>query len=226
VWFSGSIVGALLGQQTALLGLVGAATGLLLPWMHHALKRYQHSHISYGNVGARFRPAIGRFYFVYLKGLLLLFMGAAGGSFAAIGIGWLIDAVRRGLGLDSHGSTGIIAMVAAGTVGLIAYLGVWPYFAARLQQLVWGNTQLGPVGFETKIRAWPLLLLVGKSVALTLVTLGLYWPYAAVALARYRIENMEVIAPEALSETAASVGAAPVAAGEGAADLFGLDVGL
>lgn len=226
VWFSGSIAGALIAQQTALLGLVGIATGLLLPWMHHALKRYQHARISYGNVGARFKPAVGRFYVVYLKGLLLLFLAAAVGSFGAIGINWVVNGVREQLGLDSAASGSMVALITAGAVGLIAYLGVWPFFAARLQQLVWGNTQLGPVGFETKIRAWPLLLLVAKCVVLTLVTLGLYWPYAAVALARYRIENMEVIAPAALAETAATVGASPVAAGEGAADMFGLDVGL
>jgi uncharacterized membrane protein YjgN (DUF898 family) len=54
----------------------------------------------------------------------------------------------------------------------------------------------------------------------------LYWPYAAVALARYRIENMEVIAPAALNDAVTGVSARTVAAGEGAADVFGLDVGL
>ena len=61
---------------------------------------------------------------------------------------------------------------------------------------------------------------------LTVATLGLFWPYAAVALARYRIENMEVIAPAVLGEAVAGISASTVATGEGAADLFGLDVGL
>jgi len=82
------------------------------------------------------------------------------------------------------------------------------------------------VHFETRIRAWPLLRLVLKCVLLTVLTLGLFWPYAAVALARYRIECMDVIAPAVLGDAVAEVAASTVATGEGAADLFGLDVGL
>jgi uncharacterized membrane protein YjgN (DUF898 family) len=225
IWFSGTILGALLVPMTVL-GVVGIATGLLLPLMHHALKRYQHARISYGNVAATFKPALGRFYFVYFKGLLLLFVTAAIGSFAALGVMWVANLLRRTFGFEGQGDTQLAAMVAAGGVGLIAYLGVWPYFSTRLQQIVWGNSHLASVGFETRIRAWPLLLLVLKCVSLTVITLGLYWPYAAVALARYRIENMEVIAPAALNDAVTGVSARTVAAGEGAADVFGLDVGL
>jgi len=223
IWFSGTIAGALLVPMT---GVVGLATGLLLPWMHHALKRYQHARISYGNVGATFKPALGRFYFVYFKGMLLLFVTAAIGWAAALGVMWAANFVRTTFGLGGRADAPLAAMLAAGAVGLIAYLGVWPYFSTRLQQIVWGHSHLGSVGFETRIRAWPLLLLVIKCVLLTLITLGLYWPYAAVALARYRIENMEVIAPAALNEAVTGVSARTVAAGEGAADVFGLDVGL
>jgi len=225
IWFSGTILGALL-VPLPVLSLAGMATGLLLPFMHHALKRYQHARILYGSVSATFKPALGRFYFVYFKGLLLLAVSAAAGSFAALGVTLAYNQLRSALGIEGHGDTRIAAIVAAGAVGLIAYLGVWPYFSARLQQVVWGNSHLGSVGFETHIRAWPLLLLVLKCVTLTVVTLGLYWPYAAVALARYRIENMDVIAPAELAETVAGVRARTAAAGEGAADLFGLDVGL
>lgn len=225
IWFSGTIVGALLGQGFEL-AIAGGATGLLLPLMHHALKRYQHTRISFGNVGASFKPAIGRFYFTYFKGMLLLFASAAVGGFGSLGLTWAINQARTTLGLDVHGDGQLAAMITAGAVGLIAYIGVWPYLSTRLQQIVWSNSHLGTVGFETRIRAWPLLLLVLKCVALTVFTAGLYWPYAAVALARYRIENMEVIAPAVLGETVGGVSASTIAAGEGAADVFGLDVGL
>jgi uncharacterized membrane protein YjgN (DUF898 family) len=224
VWFSGTIIGALAGPGFAL-ALAGLATGLLLPAMHHALKRYQHTRISYGNVGATFKPAVGRFYMTYIKGSLLLFVSAASAGFLALGVTWAVNGVRAAIGLD-HADSQFVAMVTAGAIGLIAYLGVWPYFSVRLQQIVWGNSRLGSVGFHTHIRASPLLRLVLKCVVLTVLTLGLYWPYAAVALARYRIENMEVFAPAVLGEAVAGVSARTVAAGEGAADLFGLDVGL
>jgi uncharacterized membrane protein YjgN (DUF898 family) len=225
IWFSGTIIGALVAEGRTL-NVVGSATGLLLPLMHHTLKRYQHSRISYGDVGATFKPALGRFYLTYFKGSLLLMVSAAVGVFVVMGVTWAINAMRASTGVELQDEGNIAAMFAAGAIGLLAYLGVWPYLSVRLQQIVWGNSHLGSVGFQTHVRAWPLLRLVFKCVALTLITLGLYWPFAAVALARYRIENMEVIAPAVLGETVAGINAKTVAAGEGAADLFGLDVGL
>ena len=224
IWFSGTILSAFLVPEV--LVLVGVLPGILLPLMHHTLKRYQHSRVSYGNVGAAFRPAVGRFYGVYIKALLLLSATVVVGSLLAFGASWGFNSLRATLGLEGHLNQQTTAMVIGGTVGAIGYMGVWPYFSTRLQQIVWGNTQLGLVHFETRIRAWPLLRLVLKCVLLTVLTLGLFWPYAAVALARYRIECMDVIAPAVLGDAVAEVAASTVATGEGAADLFGLDVGL
>lgn len=224
LWFSGTILGALFAP-VGVLAVSGIATGLLLPWMHHALKRYQHARASYGSVGAVFYPAVGSFYKIYLMAMLLLGLSSSIASIVAAGGFWLFERLTGGaVGGASHAQT--VGLFTFAAMGALAYLGVWPFFSTRLQQVVWRNTRLGPVGFDTRIRAWPLLVLVAKCVVLTVLTLGLYWPYAAVALARYRIENMDAIAPDALNEALAGVGARVVAAGEGAADIFGLDVGF
>ena len=81
--------------------------------------------------------------------------------------------------------------------------------------------------FRTEIAAWPLFKLVLRNVALTLVTCGLYWPFAAVALARYRVECMRVDADVPLAAIAAGTFArGNVAVGDAAADTFGFDLGL
>jgi uncharacterized membrane protein YjgN (DUF898 family) len=224
LWFSGTILGALV-VPALVIAVAGAATGLLIPAMHHALKRYQHTRITYGDVGATFRPALKRFYGTYFKGMLVLFASSLVGWLLATGLTLAVTALRGPIDFGNQ-SARTAALLAGGLVVSIAYLGAWPFFAARLQQTVWGNSALGPVGFETHIRAWPLLRLVLRCVMLTVLTLGLYWPFAAVALARYRIENMEVIAPAALNDTVAAVTARTDATGEGTADFFGLDVGL
>jgi uncharacterized membrane protein YjgN (DUF898 family) len=58
-------------------------------------------------------------------------------------------------------------------------------------------------------------------------TLGLYWPFAAVATARMRLEAMHLmmsVDPDTLVDRVrAQQGEA---AGEAAGDLFGLDIGL
>jgi uncharacterized membrane protein YjgN (DUF898 family) len=114
-----------------------------------------------------------------------------------------------------------------GVIALAFYIVAWPYLSARLQQMIWNRTQLGDIRFRTEIKAWPLFRLVLKNVTLTILTLGLYWPWAAVALARYRIQCVCVESEAPLSALAAGLEARPVSAtGEGAADAFGLDIGL
>lgn len=191
-------------------------TFLLFPLMHHALKAYQHSLARYGDQRFSFITARAEFYGVYAKGLALLIP-------ASIFAGIVIAAVLAGV--DEDLST-VVTISGAGA-GLLIYVAVWPYLAARLQQVVWDHTRAPGMRFSTTIEALPLFRLVLKNVALILLSAGLYWPYAAIALARYRIECFAVFTDRPLSDIAREVEAAPVAAvGEGAADLFGLDVGI
>ena len=60
-----------------------------------------------------------------------------------------------------------------------------------------------------------------------ILTLGLYWPFAAVATQRLRLEAVEVVTqidPQTLVDTEQAN--AGDAAGDAAGDLFGLDIGL
>lgn len=68
-------------------------------------------------------------------------------------------------------------------------------FAARTQKIVWSRTQWGDqLGFAGHMQGWALWKLVHGQTLLTLLTVGLYWPFAAVAIARYRIEAIEALA--------------------------------
>jgi uncharacterized membrane protein YjgN (DUF898 family) len=126
------------------------------------------------------------------------------------------------------GPSADVAGIAIGiATGAIMMLFAWPYFAARLQAVVWSHTTMPGVRFDTEIRAWPLAKLALRNVALVLVTAGLYWPFAAVALARYRVECMRVASTEPIVATAGATGAgAAGASGDAAVEAFGLDIGL
>jgi uncharacterized membrane protein YjgN (DUF898 family) len=70
-------------------------------------------------------------------------------------------------------------------------------------------------------------VLVLKCALLTVLTLGLYWPFAAIRLARYRIQCLELRTTLPPDQVVGDVRPrAPGATGDGAADFFGLDVGL
>jgi uncharacterized membrane protein YjgN (DUF898 family) len=221
IWFSSAIIGAVASTRMGLLGAAGTLSFVMIPWMHHRLKAYQHSRACYGARTFAFLPATPAFYAVYFKaGLMTLAASMIGGVLIMFGAFALRDT------LAAQPSQTLL-FVAGGAVGLVGYLVAWPYFAARLQAAVWSHTRLGDVRFSTAIAAGPLFRLTLKNVLLTLATAGLYWPFAAVALARYRVECMRVESDEPLTTLAELTIAAPgLAAGDAAAEAFGLDIGL
>jgi uncharacterized membrane protein YjgN (DUF898 family) len=132
--------------------------------------------------------------------------------------------------LKSAGATPAIAVLIGAVIGLIVWLVVWPVFAVRMQRIVWSHTRWGSVYFHGEMRWGTLLRLVLKQTLGVVVTLGLYWPFAAVAVARYRItsvalEMSDPIAAGIVQAPAAGSAGASGAPGDAAADFFGLDLG-
>lgn len=221
-WLAPTVTaGLVIDEGWVVWGPLLAAT-LAVPWMHHRLKVYQRRNTTYGNRSFTFTPAVLRFYTVYAKGFVLVLAGGLlGGVAMAAGFAW-----HHGRRWTTPSS--VLETMIYGTIfGLIIYVVAWPYLAARLQQVVWSRTRLGDISFRTEIAAWALFRLVLRNVLLTVVTAGTYWPWAAIALARYRLECVRVESSAPLLTLVAGVEARTVsAAGEGAADAFGFDVGL
>src|SRR5262249_52608910 len=185
-----------------------AASVLAIPWMHHRLKGYQLRNASYGDRDFTFSSAALRFYGVYMKASGFLLLGLL--IMLAAGMAWSV--ASRGVTAVGDMSFSTQAMIYGGAILLLMYIIAWPYFAARLQQVVWSRIRLGDIQFRTEIRARSLFRLVLKNVILTLLSCGLYWPWAAVALARYRIECVRLVSHAPLSTIAAGVRAHPVSA--------------
>jgi uncharacterized membrane protein YjgN (DUF898 family) len=220
LWLGLAAAGGAAVSHPALFAVIALAFALSVPGLHARLKRYQHGHARYGSIRFQLDRCTGAFYWLYLKAALaMLGFGVAGGLVVAATV------MTRGEPRSAELSWPIL-LAGYGLV-FLGYLVVGPFFAARAQQVVWPRTHGGPIRFATRIAAWPLLKVVVRNVLLTLVTLGLYWPFAAVALARYRIECASLRSSAPLESVAAGVPADPAAAvGEGAMDLFGLDIGL
>jgi uncharacterized membrane protein YjgN (DUF898 family) len=194
---------------------------LSVPLLHARLKRLQHSHASFGNLRFNFLPVTPELYGLYGSAVALILVLSIGVGLLASAvalIGWNPLTANRGQ-LGPPRSEILVLIF----TGMITYSLVWPYFAARMQRVVWGHTLLGPVAFVVTKRVGELKIFA-KNGALVLLTAGLYWPFAAVAIARYRITTMVVRSSAPLSTVAAAVRAdARSAAGDGAADFFGVD---
>jgi uncharacterized membrane protein YjgN (DUF898 family) len=105
------------------------------------------------------------------------------------------------------------------------YVTCWPYFAARMQKLVWERTTAGDLQFHSTILAGRLWKLVLGQMLLVLLTLGIYWPFAAVAIARYRVESIRVEGKGSWPVIEAPAVAEGSAVGDATLDFFDLDLG-
>lgn len=193
----------------------------LLPWLHARAKSYQHGRARYGALAFRFEPSTGAFYGAYGKALLVVL------PFVILVIAGLAWSVVRGGGPKALQENLLPTLVWLYAVMTLGYVFVGAFLVARLQEITWSRTHAGPVRFWTAITARGVLRVWVVNGLLTLLTAGLYWPWAAVAVARYRLEcaTVEVGAPlDAL--VAGGPGRAGTAAGEGAVDVFGWDIGL
>ena len=205
---------------------VGLLTLLLMPWLWFNHKRYQHAHYALGQWQTELRTTRGAFYVVFLKtlGVALLLMVVAGALAALLfGVGqWQSLAGGGGLGLAI-----VIALVAFFIGMLLVQFVPRPYFTSRMQNLLWSRTGNRVMRFRSALRFRPLLGLTLKNWILMVLTLGLYWPFAAVATARMRLEAVTVSTrddPAALFDAARA--AEGEAAGDAAGDLLGFDIGL
>jgi uncharacterized membrane protein YjgN (DUF898 family) len=119
----------------------------------------------------------------------------------------------------------ITALLMGGYLVVLCVVG--GYFVARLQNLIWNGTRSPGLAFRSALPAGALIQLRFKNWLLTLVTLGLYHPYAEVASARLRLESVRLLPTVDVDGLVAAQNAnASTATGDAAGDLFGLDFGL
>jgi uncharacterized membrane protein YjgN (DUF898 family) len=211
-------------QRYALLaGLVGLSALLVAPWIFWNIKQYQHNHYALGNLQTTFKASVGSFYVLALKviGVVLLITVVPAVAVGVVGVGLASSFKGGGLGAM------ILGFALAWIFMVVAMVCIQPYAVSRLQNLVWTQTGNVHLRFVSTLGFKPLLWLTLKNTFLIVITLGLYWPFAMVALTRLRLEAVTVktrIAPALLMADAQASNVDAV--GDAAGDFFGLDVGL
>ncbi|HEV8689103.1 MAG TPA: YjgN family protein [Ideonella sp.] len=204
-----------------LLGLSLLGGMALMPLSLAWVKRYQHGHYVYAGQRSRLEAGTGEFYFYALK---LFGVGLLAGMASAIfmGVGFAATAVigRKDLGF----AVGMAAVVAGYAFYFVVLL---PFAQSRLQNLVWGHTRSEALQCRSALRLLPLGWLTLKNLMLTVLTLGLYWPFAAVATARMKLQAVALDAEGDIEHWSAGADRSTQdATGDAAGDFFGIDLGL
>jgi uncharacterized membrane protein YjgN (DUF898 family) len=121
-------------------------------------------------------------------------------------------------------------MIIGGTVlalYILVPLIVGAYIGSRMQNLLWSTTRSQHLRLHSDLRMGPLLRLTGVNWLLMVITLGLYWPFAKVRMARLKLEAMSVDIEGSVDHwTAQASSDNPGALGDAADDFLGIDMGL
>ena len=201
--------------------MVAAVFLLYLGWplMHGAMKRYQHGNLMYGDQRAAFALSSVRLAAPYVAAIVA---GLAGMVVYGLLVYYAASAQR---GAHAGAASPMAAIVIATVLLYLFFLLSGLFVMVRINNMAWSNTRFPGVRIESamRLRSWLRLQLV--NVVLTLLTLGLYRPFATVRSWRYRLAHVTIDAPEGFDAAVGLAGRRGVtAAGDGAADFLGVDL--
>ena len=190
------------------------------PLARRARDQYTINNHSFG--GPYFHPELpgGAMYRIYFTALLFFvaFVVLAGGLYLA----------SRGLAIDwRNPAASAPFFMVSGAVYLFSMLFLNTYIGASVFNLALGRTVLADrFHFESTLSPLRMTWLIFSNLVLTLLTLGLFYPWARVRLAQYRTENLAVTGPGELDGFMSELTASKSAIGEEIASFFDVDIGL
>jgi uncharacterized membrane protein YjgN (DUF898 family) len=177
--------------------------GLLMPYVLYKQQTYTAEHHRYGNKSFNFSASAEDYYKLCLMAFALVIVGAI--------FGGLLSLVLPQLGV-----AGIMLGYALGIL----------YFMTAMNNLIFNNLTLSSHDFKANYELASFGWIMLSNFFLTLITLGLYIPWAKVRLASYAAERTAVDVSGDLDQFAAVSQPDESAFGEEFGDVFDMEVGF
>ena len=196
-----------------LLAIISIVFAFSFPWLLWRLKKFIIEHTFYGGKNGVFSATGGQYFKIYFfSGLILL--GITIPLFIFIGI--IISSTER-----------IWMLTYIGPIFTYAgYVLAYAYVRARSGNLVWNNTRLGPLRFQSTLRCRELLRLYVTNALAIVASFGLLIPWAVIRTWKYRADNTRVFQDGALAQFQGSDRSKVAALGAETLDIFDLDLSL
>jgi len=216
----------LLGPKAEFWELLMTGMGfLVLPIFHALFRQYVQSNLRFGDARFVFSARGSDFFRVWAWGVVAMV------SIAVITGFFVIVIVAFGaVILGKHGEGDAAAWIVASTVAMVTslfFLLTLSYFTARFQRLVWDKTRVGHVALHCEVPAIKLMRIEFMNTLWVVLSLGLYRPFAAIRLAKFRLECVSASGLDSLNHVVAGQDQSRRGAlGESSAELFDMDVGL
>lgn len=169
----------------ALAGVMAVALAPLALWRWWACRQW---HLGIGPLKLTWRGSVADVYLLVARvGLWGLALALVGASIHALAQGAWALLVQRGM---PEGVQWALAMALSCAWGAL----VWPYAQGHAQNLVWQNTGCRYLRFRSRLNVMAYVALRARHSLWLLGTLGLAWPWVAVAARRMRLEAVTVVA--------------------------------
>lgn len=192
--------------------------GFWLPMWVRAIRRFQLDKLSFGQANFKCTPSAGGFFGTYFKAGLLAIVPML--PLAVLLMPMMVD-MRRSTDSTVSAFAEFLPLIFFASVSLI----IRPYISARLANLTWNATSVGGSRFISTQSYRSYFAIVLGNFVLIVLTLGLYWPWAKVREANYRLARLELEAVN-LDTFVARADREKSAVGEEIADAFDLEFSL
>jgi uncharacterized membrane protein YjgN (DUF898 family) len=207
-------------------GLLAVITLLTLyPLARRARDQYNINNHTYGSRYFEARIPGWPMYKTYLLAALIfiagvILMGVLVGGAGAAGMDFKSMNPKQPL-------TMLRFVLLVGGAYAVLLLTLTTFTGTRIFNLALSHTVLGDrFHFESSLSAGRMIWLVISNLILTVATLGLFYPWAAVRIARYRCEHVAVTGPAEMDDFVSENVPAQGAIGEEVASFFDIDIGL
>lgn len=202
--------------------------GTLVPLAHRARDYYIINNHRYG--GKNFAAVIpgGRLYLIYLAAIGIFFAGIVLMGCVVAGLG----GIQILAGLKPHAGQPLPpAIIPLLMVMFLVYFVTLIFVSSFLQtmsfNLALNHTRLGSdYAMEATLSPIAVTWIIASNVIVTLLTLGLMYPWAHVRQTRYTVDHLAISGPSDLDGFVSAAGSQQGAIGEEVAGFFDIDFGL
>jgi uncharacterized membrane protein YjgN (DUF898 family) len=182
----------------------------VFPWWLQRLKRFIVSNTHFGAQSGGYTATGGQLWGIYfVAGLITLALS-------------VLTVLPAGLILHNWKYGQIAVMV----LTYFSYFVAFAYVQASSANLLWNNSTLGPLGFQSSIETTGLLKLYVTNAMAIVASLGLLIPWAVMRTLQYRVDHLRVTLSTSLDEFQGAKTGSVTAVGAELGEFFDLELSL
>ena len=217
------------GQAYGVMATYGLLTtitlGLAYPLFDQRRRKFIIDNTGFGKTSFRFAGDAGKFFAIYLETFAVAIVTAL--VLGLLVAGWaMLPAIAQQEPSPVPGASPIPLPLLILIAILLWYFPVIAYFQARLTNYTYSVTALEDNTLACALRARNLAWIYFSNAVAICLSIGFLIPWAAVRLARYRVERTSLTVAESLDGFIGKSVHAESATGEELAEVFDIDVGI